>query len=109
MSEQNEKTYQAIELAKSTGKLKKGTNEVTKAIDKGQAKLVAIASDINPKEIVMHMPILCKEKGIPCIEVSSKDELGAAAGIPVGTASVAIVKEGESKEIIAELKKETKE
>jgi large subunit ribosomal protein L7Ae len=105
MSEQNEKVYQAIELAKSTGKLKKGTNEVTKAIEKGQAKLVAFASDVSPKEIVMHMPILAKEKGIMCFEVGSKEELGAAAGIPVGTASVAIIKEGEAKEILAELAK----
>ncbi|PLW79610.1 50S ribosomal protein L7ae [Candidatus Woesearchaeota archaeon] len=101
----NEKVYQAIELAKSTGKIRKGTNEVTKAIEKGQAKLVAIASDVSPKEIVMHMPILAKEKGIPCFEVGVKEELGAAAGIPVGTASVVVIKEGEAKDIIAELAK----
>lgn len=101
----NEKVYQAIELAKSTGKIKKGTNEATKVIEKGQAKLVAIASDVSPKEIVMHMPILCKEKGIMCFVVGTKEELGAAAGIPVGTAAVAITKEGEAKDLIAELSK----
>ena len=57
----------------------------------------------------MHIPIICKEKGIPCFEVGAKDELGAAAGIPVGTSSVAVTKEGEAKDIIAELMKESAE
>ena len=37
------KVYEAIEVAKATGKLRKGTNEVTKSIERGQAKLVAYA------------------------------------------------------------------
>jgi large subunit ribosomal protein L7Ae len=105
MAENTEKAYEAIELAKITGKIKKGSNEVTKALEKGKAKLVVIAKDISPPEIVMHIPVLAKEKGVTCIEVPSKDELGAAAGLGVGTAAVAVVQEGESKKIIAELSK----
>ena len=60
----------------------KGCNEATKALERGTAKLVAIAKDVTPPEITMHIPLLAKEKGIPCKEVSSKDDLGAAAGIP---------------------------
>ena len=63
-----DKVYEAIEVAKATGKLRKGTNEATKAIEKGQAKLVVIAKDINPPEITMHIPLLSEEKGIPCFE-----------------------------------------
>jgi large subunit ribosomal protein L7Ae len=100
----SEKAYEAIELARKGGKIVKGTNEVTKAIEKGTAKLVVVAKDVNPKEIVMHLPLLAKEKGIPCVEVPSKEELGAAAGIPLGTAAVAIVKEGEAAELIKELR-----
>jgi large subunit ribosomal protein L7Ae len=99
----SEKVYEAIELARKSGKIVKGTNEVTKALEKGTAKLVAIAQDISPKEITMHLPLLAKEKGIPCAEVPSKEELGAAAGLTVGTAAVAIVKEGEAAELIKEL------
>ena len=95
-----EDTYKAIETAKSTGKIAKGTNEVTKAIERGKAFLVAIAKDVSPPEIVMHLPIISKEKGILCIEVPSKVELGASAGLKVGSACVAITKEGESKKII---------
>lgn len=98
-----DKAYEAIELAAKSGKIKKGTNEVTKAVEKGTAKLVAIAKDANPPEVVMHLPVLCKEKGIPCIEVPTREELGVAAGIGVPTASVAIVQEGDAKSIVKEL------
>jgi large subunit ribosomal protein L7Ae len=98
-----EKVLEAVEIAKTTGKLKKGTNEVTKAIERGTAKLVVIAKDVNPKEIVMHIPLLAKEKNIPFAEVPSKEELGSAAGLNVGTVSVAIINEGEAKGLLKEI------
>ena len=98
-----DKVYEAIEVAKATGKIWKGTNEATKIIEKGQAKFVAIAKDVNPPEITMHIPILAQEKGVPCVQVPSKEELGAAAGVDVPTGSVVIVVEGESKQIIKEI------
>ena len=103
MAENADKILEAIELAKATGKIKKGTNEVTKALERGTAKIVAYAKDASPAEIVMHIPMLAKEKGITCIEVPSKEELGASAGIDVPTASVAITVEGQAKAIIKEL------
>ena len=103
-----DKVYEAVEIAKATGKIKKGANEVTKAIEKGNAKLVAIAKDVEPKEITMHIPLLAKEKQTPCIEVTSKEELGAAAGLGLGTSAVAIIEEGEARELIKEIKQKTK-
>ncbi len=100
-----EKGYEAVELAKASGKLRKGSNEVTKAIEKGQAKLVVYAEDTNPKEIIMHLSPLCKERGTLCLAVPSKTELGAAAGIPVGCTAVAIVQEGDAKLTIAQIAK----
>ncbi|MBS3135663.1 ribosomal L7Ae/L30e/S12e/Gadd45 family protein [Candidatus Woesearchaeota archaeon] len=107
MGEDN--VLEAIEVAKATGKIRKGSNEVTKAIEKGKAKLVAYAKDVEPKEVIMHIPILCKEKGIPCFEVSTKEELGAAAGIEVGTSAVAIVDAAEAKGMIDKLQPGKKE
>ena len=78
--------YSIAEKAKKTGKIEKGTNEVTKAVELGTAKLVLYAADVNPKEIVAHLSILCKEKNIPCFEVDSKQKLGHSVGIPVATA-----------------------
>lgn len=98
------KAYEAIEIAKKTGKLKRGTNEVTKMIEKGSAKLVVYATDVNPKEVIMHLEPLCQEKNVPCIAVSSKEELGAASGLDVSTGSVAVIQEGEAGELIKELK-----
>ncbi len=100
-----DKAYEAIEIARKTGKIKKGTNEVTKNIERGQAKFVAIAMDVNPKEVIMHLPILCKEKNVPFVEVPNKEDLGAAAGLDVGTSSVAIVKEGDAKSLIEDISK----
>lgn len=102
--ERADKALEAVELAKNTGKIKKGTNEVTKSIERGTAKLVVYAKDVTPPEVIMHIPLLAKEKGIPCVEVDSKEELGTAAGIGVPTAAIAIIAEGDAKNIIKELK-----
>ena len=96
--------YTIIEKAKKTGKIEKGTNEVTKAIERGTAKLVAYAKDVEPKEIVQHLAILCKEKKIPCHEVDSKQKLGIAVGIPVAASSVAIINAGDADKDISKLK-----
>ncbi|MBU0760402.1 MAG: ribosomal L7Ae/L30e/S12e/Gadd45 family protein [Nanoarchaeota archaeon] len=98
--------YSIVEKAKKTGKVEKGTNEVTKAVELGTAKLVVYASDVEPKEIVAHLPILCKEKNIPCVEVDSKQKLGISVGIPVSTASVAVIDAGEASSEIAKIKSE---
>jgi len=96
--------YSIIEKARKTGKVEKGTNEVTKAIERGTAKLVAYAADVNPKEIVQHLPILCKEKKIPCREVDSRQKLGIAVGISVSASSVAVIDSGDAQKDIDSLK-----
>ena len=106
--EQVDKVLEAIELSRKGGKLRKGANEVTKALERGQAKLVVVAKDVSPPEIVMHLPVLADEKGVLCVEVPRKEELGLAASIKVPTAAVAIVQEGEAKALIKELLAELK-
>lgn len=104
-----DKALQAVEMARDTGKIRKGTNEVTKAIDNGTALLVILSEDIDPEEIVMHIPMLCEEKNIPIVYVPTKNDLGNAAGIQRSCASIAIVDagnaEGTVKEIISKLNK----
>ncbi len=95
--------YEVVELAKKSGKIEKGTNEVTKAIERGTAKLVIIADDVEPKEVIQHIPLLCDEKGIPYENVDSKKKLGVAAGINVGSASIAIIDAGEAASQIASI------
>ncbi len=93
--------YSIIEKAKNTGKIEKGTNEVTKAIERGTAKLVVYAGDVEPKEIVQHIPLLCREKAIPCQEADSKQKLGIAVGLPVSASAVAVIETGEAEAEIA--------
>jgi large subunit ribosomal protein L7Ae len=97
--------YSIVEKARKTGKIDKGTNEVTKAAELGTAKLIVYAVDVEPKEIVAHLPAICKEKGIKCVEVDSKQKLGIAAGIPVSTGAVAIIDAGEVDAEIKGIKK----
>ena len=96
--------YNIIERARKTGKIDKGTNEVTKAIERGVAKLVVYASDVEPKEIVAHLSIICKEKGISCVEVDSKQKLGIAAGIGINTSAIAVIEAGDASSEIAGIK-----
>ena len=96
--------YNLIERVRKTGKIEKGTNEVTKAIERETAKLVVYASDVEPKEIVQHLPVLCNEKKILCKEVDSKQKLGIASGLPVSASSIAVIEPGEAKADIEELK-----
>lgn len=95
--------YQILEKAKRTGKIEKGTNEVTKAIERGTAKLVVYGADVDPKGIVAHLAPLCKEKNIPCREADSKQKLGLAIGLPVAASSVAVIEAGEAESDIASL------
>ena len=101
--------YELIEKARKTGKVEKGTNEVTKAIERGTAKFIVYAVDVEPKEIVQHLPILCKEKKIPYAEVDKKEKLGIAVGLNVPCASVAVIDAGGAeKDLEGFIRKETK-
>ncbi len=103
-----EKVLQAIESARNGGKIRIGTNEATKAVERSQAKLVVIAEDVQPQEVVMHLPIICDEKNTPYAYVKTKTELGRAAGIDVSTAAIAIADEGEAKKQMEDLVKTIK-
>jgi large subunit ribosomal protein L7Ae len=103
------KIYELVEIARQTGKIKKGINETTKAIERGIAKLVIASKDVEPKEIIMHLSPLCEEKKIPYIEVGSKASLGRSAGIKVNCSSVAIIDFGQGEKLAEEIIKKLSE
>ena len=84
------------ELKKKHGKMRIGINEVTKAIERDTAKLVVVAQDVSPPEVVMHLPLLCKEKRVPISYMDSKKELGEKVGIGVGAAAIAVIEAGDA-------------
>jgi len=104
-----EKALEALKKAKETGKIRKGTNEATKAVERGQAKLVLIAEDVQPEEIVAHLPPLCEEKKIPYIYVPSKKGIGEACGLQVGAAAAAVIDPGQGKDVLDEVLKRLSE
>jgi large subunit ribosomal protein L7Ae len=98
--ELQKKALEALEVAKDTGRIKKGINEATKSIERGIARLVVIAEDVEPQEIIMYLPGLCDDKKAPYIFVKSKTDLGKAAGIERPTAAIAIVVDGKAKSLV---------
>jgi len=100
------KALEALEIARDTGKIKKGANEATKAIERSIATLVLIGADVEPEEIVMHLAPLCEEKKIPFIFINKQNDIGSASGLDVGSTAAAIVKPGKAKEIVDELAKQ---
>jgi len=95
--------YEALRVAHQSGKVKKGTNEVTKAIERGISKLVIIAEDVEPPEVVAHLPILCEEHGAAYAFVPSRQDLGKALGIDVTSAAAAIIDAGDAQHIVDQI------
>ena len=106
--ELQDKAYEIVEVARDTGKVKKGTNEVTKLVERGEAVFVVMAEDVQPPEILAHMPMLCEERSIPYAYVASKAELGNACGLEKPTASVAVTEAGKAKPLIDSLAEQVK-
>lgn len=102
-SDLQDDALEALEIARDTGAVKKGTNETTKAIERGNAELVVIAEDVQPEEIVMHLPELADEKDTPFIFVPAQDDLGRASGLEVGSAAAAIIDPGQAREDVDEI------
>ncbi|HEV8048978.1 MAG TPA: 50S ribosomal protein L7Ae [Thermoplasmata archaeon] len=98
-----DKALQLVQIASETGKVRVGTNEVTKSSERAEAKLVIMAEDVDPVEILVHIPMLCEEKRIPYVYVPKRQRLGQSAGLTKSAASVAIVEPGEAKLLLDEL------
>ena len=94
---------EAVRVAATSGKVKKGTNEATKAIERGTSKLVVIAEDVEPPEVVAHLPILCEEQGAAYAFVPSKDDLGKSIGIGITSAAAAILDAGDAQHIVEQV------
>ena len=89
--DQQDMNYELVKLvANGNGRLKKGSNEVTKAAERGTAKMVVMAENVNPAELLAHVPLICKEKNIPFIYVEDQAYLAEAAGMNSGAKTAAI-------------------
>ena len=59
-----------------------------------------IAEDVEPPEVVAHLPILCDEQGAAYAFVPSKQELGKSLGINITSAAAAILDSGDAQHIV---------
>ncbi|MBJ84059.1 MAG: ribosomal L7Ae/L30e/S12e/Gadd45 family protein [Candidatus Thermoplasmatota archaeon] len=83
--------YELVKLVgNGEGRLKKGSNEVTKAAERGTAQMIVMAENVNPAELLAHIPLICKEKSIPFIYVEDQAYLAEAAGMNSGAKTAAI-------------------
>ena len=91
-TEVSDKIYEMIQ-SNSNGRIKKGSNEVTKTAERATAQFIVLAEEVNPPELLAHIPLICEEKGIPYGYVPSQEFLANEAGLPNGvkTASIAIM------------------
>ena len=77
-------TNQILDLVQQAShykQLKKGANEATKTLNRGICEFIIMAADIEPIEIVLHLPLLCEDKNVPYVFVPSKIAFGRACGV----------------------------
>jgi len=79
-AKKNRLLEQASAGAESKGKkpvnLKYGLNHVTTLVEQKVAKLVVIAHDVDPVEMVCWLPALCRKKDVPYCIIKGKGRLG---------------------------------
>merc|ERR1712201_19457 len=56
-----------------------GVNTVTTLVEKKKAQLVIIANDVDPIELVLFLPALCRKMGVPYCIVKNKARIGRVA------------------------------
>jgi large subunit ribosomal protein L7Ae len=85
-TQQKKVRLQKVAEAKAAGKesdekkplaLKYGIHQVTSLIENKEAKMVIIAHDVDPIELVVWLPTLCRKKDVPFCILKSKSRLGA--------------------------------
>ncbi|TKC53436.1 hypothetical protein EI555_014891 [Monodon monoceros] len=82
--------------------LRKGASEATETLSRDISEFIAMAADAEPLEIILHLPLLCEDKNVPCVFVRSRQALGRAGGVskPVIACSVTIKERSQLKQQI---------
>ena len=88
---------QLVQAAQANKQLRKGANEVTKTLNRSVAEIVIIAGDVDPIEIVLSLPLLCEDKNVPYIFISSRAALGRACGVSRSVTACSIKKKDGSR------------
>ncbi|XP_013681971.2 NHP2-like protein 1 [Brassica napus] len=84
-----------IQQAAYHQQLKKGANEATKALNRGIAEIVVMATDVDPLDILLHLPLLAEDKNVPYVFVRSKQALGRACGVSRSVIACSVISNDE--------------
>jgi len=76
IEEANKQASGSAPISKKPVMLKYGLNHVTDLIEIKKAKLVVIAHDVEPMELLCWLPALCRKKDIPYCIIKGKSRLG---------------------------------
>lgn len=68
-----------VQQAATSGKLRVGANEALKQVTRQKCCLAVLAADAAPLEIVLHLVLVCEDRGVPYVFVPSKKALGNAS------------------------------
>lgn len=79
-----------IALAVKANAVRRGVKEATKFLRKGEKGIMVFAGDVEPLDVMSHMPILCEDSEVPYVFVKSREELGLNAGLKRPTACILI-------------------
>jgi large subunit ribosomal protein L7A len=79
-----------VERLKAAKKRTVGTKQTSKAVEKGEARIVFIALD-SERNVIETLEKLCEEQSVEIVYVESMKQLGELCGIEVGAASAAIL------------------
>merc|ERR1711866_14150 len=83
--------------------LASGINKVVNLVERKQAQLVLIAHDVDPIEIVVYLPALCRKMDVPYCIVKGKARLGRLVGRKQCTAVAFSEIKNEHKQELAKL------
>ena len=95
-AELSKSILELIQQAANYKQLKRGANEATKSLNRGQGMLIVMAADTEPIEILMHIPLLCEDKNVHYVFVQSKSSLGRACGVTRPVICCSIIYEEDS-------------
>jgi len=83
--------------------VKYGINHITGLVEQKKAKLVVIAHDVDPIELVLWLPALCRKQGVPYVIVKGKSRLGQVVHKKTATALVVTSVRQEDNPLLAQL------
>lgn len=102
-AEEQAKTGKPDKPTKRPNVIRSGMNTVTSLVEKKKAQLVIIAHDVEPIELVLHLPTLCRKMGIPYCIVKGKARLGRLVNLKTCSSLALTDVNSEDKSTLAKL------